>query len=86
MNKNKQLGLWGALMSGLMLLAAIAANGVSSPVKDAQRYDCTSSCYNNYRYCLMQGKDSTYCASQYQSCTFNCGGGGGIAGAQQASN
>jgi hypothetical protein len=78
--KNKKLGVWGILVSGLTLLATVAANGVSSPVKETQKYDCTSSCFNNYRWCLTQGKSATFCATQYQTCMINCGAGGGIAG------
>jgi hypothetical protein len=65
-------GLWGLLMSGLLVLAVAVAGGVDLPVKNAQKYECTSSCFNNYRWCLMQGNPQPYCQNQYQVCTFNC--------------
>jgi hypothetical protein len=59
-------------MSGLLLLAVAVSGSVDLPVKNAQKYECTSSCYANFRYCLTQGKDLVYCQTQYQMCIFNC--------------
>lgn len=66
-------GLWGLLMSGLLFLAVAVAGGVDLPAKTAQNYECTSSCFNNYRWCLMQGQNPSYCQNQYQWCVINCG-------------
>lgn len=84
MNNRSRLGLWGTLVSGMMLLVAAAAGSISSLVKDAEQYSCSSTCYNNYRWCLMQGKDPGYCSSVYNTCISNCSGGGGTAGAPQS--
>ena len=75
-NKSRKLGLWGAMLSGLLVLSAVAANSISTPEKKADRYDCYSSCYINYRACLMGGQSQTYCQSIYQQCTIGCSGGG----------
>lgn len=83
--KVRKLGLWGALVSGLMMLSAIAANSVQAPVKNAEHYDCMSTCYSNYRVCLMAGNPQSYCANQYQMCTIGCSGGGTNGAAREAS-
>ncbi len=74
--KVRKLGLWSMLLSGLMVLSAVAANSVQSPVKNADHYDCMSSCYLNYRACLMSGQQQAFCVNQYQMCSIGCGGGG----------
>jgi len=73
---NRRLGVWGTLISGLILGAVVASSGASSPVEKAENYDCMSSCYGNYRVCLMSGKSQSYCQNQYQNCSINCMGGG----------
>lgn len=72
----RKVGIWGAVTSGVILGAMAWSSGAAQPIKDAQTYGCTDSCYINYRWCLMQGKDGSYCATQYQTCTLNCTFGG----------
>ena len=82
MKSNKtRIGMWSILAGGL-LVAAAAFGSAGSPIKDAQRYDCASTCYGYYRTCLMSGKAPSICQSQYATCINGCGGGGTLGGAQ----
>lgn len=67
-----KLGLWSLLATGLVLGATVLSSGASTPIKDAQHYACTDSCYFNYRTCLMGGGGQSYCAIQYQTCQGQC--------------
>lgn len=71
----KLLAVWGVVASGLLLTAALAG-GVESPIKNAERQDCYSTCASNFRYCLSQGNSQSYCQAQYQTCVTNCSLGG----------
>ena len=66
-----KLGLWSLLATGLVL-GATALSGATTPIKEAQHYACTDSCYANYRMCLMGGGGQSYCAIQYQNCNAQC--------------
>jgi hypothetical protein len=68
----RQLGIWGTMTSCIALGAAAWSLGAAQPIKDAQTYSCTDSCYFNYRWCLMQGGNSLTCATQYQNCNLSC--------------
>jgi hypothetical protein len=79
LSTKSRLGLWSLLMGGLLMLAVAVSGSVNLPVKSAQTYDCVSSCYANFRYCLVQGKSQSYCQDQYSICTNNCMFGGAVA-------
>jgi len=68
----KKLGLWSVLASALVLGASVLSSGASTPIKNAQAYACTNSCYFNYRTCLMAGNGQSFCATRYQNCVLQC--------------
>lgn len=68
----RQLGIWGAMTSCIVLGAAALSLGATQPIQDAQSYSCTTSCYANYRECLMKGGDAMACAVKYQNCNLSC--------------
>jgi hypothetical protein len=76
----RQLGIWGAMTSCIALGAAAWSLGAAQPIQDSQAYSCTTSCYANYRWCLMQGGDHMTCTVQYQNCTLSCAFGSARAG------